>query len=118
MQRRANILSENVWRVAAEDYRLPDGRTLRRGQACVAQMSAMFEDETVFERPRDFRPERFLDERTGEPRRYEQFIPFGLGRRACLGEHLARMELFLFLANLLNRYRVSGGEGLLLWELC
>jgi cytochrome P450 family 33 len=30
-----------------------------------------------------------------------------LGKRACMGEGLARMELFLFIANLFNQYKVN-----------
>ena len=41
------------------------------------------------------RPERFLDEQ-GKYRNHEMLNPFGIGRRKCLGESLARMENFLF----------------------
>ena len=33
------------------------------------------------------------------------------GRRSCLGENLAKMELFLFMANLLHRYKIIGIPG-------
>lgn len=52
-----------------------------------------------------FKPERFLDE-DGKLKRVDQLMPFSLGKRQCLGEGIARMELFLVLANLLHRYRV------------
>ena len=32
---------------------------------------------------------------------------FYLGPRMCLGEQLTRMELFLLVANMLQRYRIS-----------
>ena len=42
-----------------------------------------------------FRPERFLDA-DGFFKPNEMLQPFGIGRRKCLGESLARMENFLF----------------------
>jgi methyl farnesoate epoxidase/farnesoate epoxidase len=46
--------------------------------------------------PEAFRPERFLDPATGSLIRKERFVPFGFGKRVCMGESLAKSELFLF----------------------
>ena len=35
----------------------------------------------------------------------ERVIPFGLGKRFCMGETLARKQIFLFSVNLLQRLR-------------
>ena len=59
-----------------------------------------------------FRPQRFLDE-AGNVKRDEHFIPFSVGKRQCLGETLAKTELFLFFTGLLQQYRFqSEREGL------
>ena len=50
-----------------------------------------------------FRPERFLSA-SGQLRRDEHFIPFSTGKRQCLGEALARTELFLFFTALVQSF--------------
>ncbi|XP_027220710.2 cytochrome P450 18a1, partial [Penaeus vannamei] len=48
-----------------------------------------------------FRPERFINA-DGTFRKDERMIPFGKGRRLCLGEPLARMTSFLLFAALVQ----------------
>ena len=43
--------------------------------------------------------------------RSDRLVPFGLGRRYCMGEQLARNEIFIFLADLLQQRR-CGAIGL------
>ncbi|CAD5214541.1 unnamed protein product [Bursaphelenchus xylophilus] len=110
VQRRANLVAENVLRTASADYNL-NGYEIKKGQICIAQVSAMMEDPDIFEDPKAFKPERFLDE-NGQVKKCDELIPFGVGKRSCLGEALARMELFLFIANLMNRYKFLPGKEL------
>ncbi|CUR30017.1 CYtochrome P450 family [Caenorhabditis elegans] len=62
-------------------------------------------NEEVFPDPHTFNPDRFIDEH-GKLKRVEELAPFSVGKRSCPGEGLARMELFLFIANFLNRYKI------------
>lgn len=54
---------------------------------------------------KQYDPSRFIDE-NGALKRVDELIPFSIGKRQCLGESLARMEMFLFMANLLNQFKV------------
>ena len=51
-----------------------------------------------------FRPQRFLDD-DGNVLKNKYFIPFSVGKRQCLGETLAKTELFLFFTGLVQQYR-------------
>ena len=53
---------------------------------------------------------RFLDS-SGKFFKPEYFVPFGHGRRVCLGEPLARAELFIFFVTLVQRIKFEGIEG-------
>ncbi|KAH0505826.1 Steroid 21-hydroxylase [Microtus ochrogaster] len=56
-------------------------------------------DEMVWELPGQFCPDRFL-----EPGKDLKTLSFGCGARVCLGEPLARLELFVVLARLLQAF--------------
>ena len=54
---------------------------------------------------KEFRPERFLDNK-GDVVKDAHFIPFSVGKRQCLGETLAKTELFLFFTALVQQFRL------------
>jgi cytochrome P450 len=56
-------------------------------------------DPTVFDRPDEFRPERFIGRRPGA---HEHF-PFGGGARTCIGLPFALLEMKVILATVLAR---------------
>ncbi|XP_008275704.1 cytochrome P450 2J1-like isoform X3 [Stegastes partitus] len=94
IQRMGNIVPLNGLRVAAKDTTL----------------GGCFIPKNEWETPNTFNPEHFLDAE-GRFVRREAFLPFSAGRRACLGEGLARMELFLFFVSLLQRFHFSTLDG-------
>lgn len=58
--------------------------------------------------PKIFRPERFLMS-TGQVDASiaENILPFSAGRRRCVGEHLAKVELFLFFSYMLQQFKYT-----------
>lgn len=115
-------------------------RSLLQGTTLITNLSSVLKDEAAWKEPFRFRPEHFLDAQgrfvkqaafmpfsagacggrpaapPGEPggvgpgRRLTEPLP-PTGRRSCLGEPLARMELFLFFTCLLQRFRFSVPAG-------
>ncbi|OQV15720.1 Cytochrome P450 2U1 [Hypsibius exemplaris] len=81
-------------------YRIPKGTRL------MLHLYSIHHDPQLWERPEEFRPERFLtdDNKVKEP---EYFVAFSGGRRTCIGEQLGRKELYLLFANIMRSFRVS-----------
>ena len=53
---------------------------------------------------------RFIDS-SGHFFRPEHFVPLGHGRRMCMGEPLAKAELFIFFVSLVQKLQFSGVDG-------
>ncbi|XP_076452542.1 cytochrome P450 2B4-like [Babylonia areolata] len=80
-----------------------EGYVIPKGTFVLVYLDTALRDPQVWKDPDTFRPERFLDEE-GRVVRREELIPFGTGKRSCLGESLARTELFLYLSTLIQRF--------------
>ncbi|XP_046363835.2 cytochrome P450 2J4-like [Haliotis rufescens] len=80
------------------------GFNFPKGVPVALMLDSVLQDPDVWGDPDRFRPDRFLDD-TGKIQKKDEFIPFSLGRRVCLGEAMARMELFLFLTTMLQRFQ-------------
>uniref|UniRef100_A0A7E4UPY9 CYtochrome P450 family n=1 Tax=Panagrellus redivivus TaxID=6233 RepID=A0A7E4UPY9_PANRE len=104
-QRVGNIVPTNVVHKTTKDTVI-HGYKIPAGQPIVSHISAMLYDDRYFPEPHTFKPERFIDE-NGAFKPHPALLPFGIGKRACLGEALAKMELFLIITNLFNRYKFT-----------
>ncbi|XP_059197063.1 cytochrome P450 2J4-like [Centropristis striata] len=109
IQRMADILPLNVVRMTTKDTVL-DKYTIPKGTIVMPTLVSVLRDESMWETPNTFNPQHFLDQ-DGKFRKREAFIPFSAGKRVCLGEQLARMELFLFFTCLLQRFSFSPPAG-------
>ncbi|KAH7337962.1 cytochrome P450 [Rhizoctonia solani] len=61
---------------------------------------AMCYDESVYHKPEQFNPGRFLDPQVPKP------SSFGFGRRSCPGVHLAESTLFITIATMLALFNI------------
>ena len=87
------------------EYEDHDGRryTIPADSLISANLRHFLTDPSVFPDPKRFWPNRFLSPDGGSVVKYEQMVPFGLGKRICMGEGLAKSEIFIFFAVMLQK---------------
>nr|Q27712.1 RecName: Full=Cytochrome P450 2L1; AltName: Full=CYPIIL1 [Panulirus argus]AAB03106.1 cytochrome P450 [Panulirus argus] len=85
-------------------YRLP------KGTVVMSHLECCHRDPSYWEKPNEFYPEHFLDDQ-GKFVKREHLVNFSVGRRVCVGESLARMELFVFLSAILQNFTFSAPKG-------
>lgn len=80
------------------DYSLPKGTVL------MINSHALGYNEEYFENGKQFKPERWLQDRSSiHPFAY---VPFGIGKRMCIGRRLAELELQLALCWVIREYEI------------
>ena len=90
-------------------YKILGGHKIPKGTTVSLNTYDIMHNPKIFNDPNTFKPSRFLESNGSYvSSRPNGFIPFGMGRRVCLGEKLALADLFLVVVNLLQR--TSGYE--------
>jgi cytochrome P450 len=77
------------------------------GAVLMASVYLIQHDPEIYEDPYAFRPERFL----GAAPSSTTWLPFGGGRRRCLGASFALQEMKIVLRAVLDRYALSAAAG-------
>lgn len=108
------VLTETLRMGCIAPLSIPHGLTkeLKYGQFLIPDHAVLIPniysvlfDPSIFERPESFNPERFLNDNGKLNGKEKYVVCFSLGKRVCLGEALARMELFLLMTSLIQRFQ-------------
>uniref|UniRef100_A0A3Q2GG78 Cytochrome P450 2G1-like n=1 Tax=Cyprinodon variegatus TaxID=28743 RepID=A0A3Q2GG78_CYPVA len=105
VQRFLDIVPFSLPHYALEDISFR-GYVIPKGTSVIPFLHSVLKDEKQWATPFSFNPQHFLDQ-NGKFQKLPAFLPFSAGKRSCVGESLARMELFIFLVTLLQDFRFS-----------
>uniref|UniRef100_A0A3Q0SC02 Cytochrome P450, family 2, subfamily X, polypeptide 9 n=1 Tax=Amphilophus citrinellus TaxID=61819 RepID=A0A3Q0SC02_AMPCI len=108
VQRVANTVPLSVFHCTTRDTELM-GYSIPKGTMIIENLTSVLNEEGQWKFPHEFNPENFLNDQ-GEFVKPEAFMPFSAGPRMCLGEGLARMELFLIMVTLLRKFKFTWPE--------
>lgn len=79
------------------------GQAIPAGHRLVPLLASANRDETVFDDPHAFRPDRFAEDADRQFTNAGRIMPFGAGRHHCTGSQVARIEMLHGMRALLER---------------
>uniref|UniRef100_A0A182X4W5 Uncharacterized protein n=1 Tax=Anopheles quadriannulatus TaxID=34691 RepID=A0A182X4W5_ANOQN len=98
------IASPIVPHVANQDSQI-GGYTVAKDTLIFLNNYDLSMSPALWDEPERFRPERFLQQ--GRLVKPDFFIPFGAGRRSCMGYRMTQLLSFSIIANLLRAYTIA-----------
>lgn len=105
--RRSNVVALGNAHATIDDASI-GGYKIPKGTQVLPNLYGIHMNPKLWNQPDRFDPSRFIiNDKATKP---DYFIPFSVGRRMCLGDVLAKMEVFLFLVGLLQKYDLSVAE--------
>ncbi len=79
------------------------------GVVLIVSAYLVHHDPAIYPDPYEFRPERFLESAGGKAPGTYTWLPFGGGRRRCLGASFAVLEMKVVIAAVLERFALQPG---------
>ncbi|XP_053246756.1 cytochrome P450 2K6-like [Podarcis raffonei] len=101
-QRFSNIILFGAPRVCVDDMNVL-GNFIEKNTLVIPDLCSINLDPKLWETPRQFNPNHFLD-KDGKFIVRDEFLPFGTGSRACLGKYIAQVELFVLFTSLVRAF--------------
>ncbi|XP_074268228.1 trimethyltridecatetraene synthase-like [Silene latifolia] len=92
-----------VPRMSREDVQI-QGYDIPKGSAILVNTFTIQTDPNVYEKPKEFIPERFIDKNIDVKGHDFELLPFGSGRRMCPGYSLGLKVIESSLANLIHGF--------------
>ena len=84
-------------------FRIPKDTTI------IVNLHSVMMDPMIWPEPNKFNPERFLSRDHSKVIIPKYHMAFSKGPRSCIGERLAKMELFLYMTTILQKYKLLLG---------
>ncbi|XP_055333758.1 cytochrome P450 2J4-like [Paramacrobiotus metropolitanus] len=109
-QRLASIVPLGLFHQNLEEMTI-DGFTIPKRSLLSASVYSIHRDPRYWEHPDKFYPGHFLDKEGNVKQSPPGYMPFGIGKRLCNGEPLAKMEVWLYMTNMLHKYEFRKAEG-------
>uniref|UniRef100_A0A2C9JMR0 Cytochrome P450 n=1 Tax=Biomphalaria glabrata TaxID=6526 RepID=A0A2C9JMR0_BIOGL len=102
-QRLASIVPNSVPRTCHSDMQVR-GYTIPKDSFILPCLDSVLHDSQIWGYDvMAFNPERFISQ-DGQLQMPEEFIPFSVGNRTCLGENMAKTSLFLYISNMIQKF--------------
>ena len=98
----ANITPMSLIHAVPQEFTFK-GFRIPRDALVIPNLDSVLFDVKAWGDPEKFRVERFLDEK-GRVVIPEEWVPFSMGPRSCTAKFLARIELFLFVAAMIQKF--------------
>ena len=103
--------TQYIKRAIRNGYFIVGGYDIPQGTTVMINHWALHHDPKYWPDVNKFDPTRYLDQNGKLGSKPESWLPFSAGRRVCLGETVAKPELHLIFASIMQRFRFSLPEG-------
>ena len=97
----------NDWVNVGNVYKIPPNAVI------IPLIGDIMHDSEYFENPYKFEPNRYLSKLSDNDIKFTpnpRVVPFGIGKRKCLGEVIARTSLYKFFTAILQKYKIVSGQ--------